>query len=435
MKTEILTVGTELLNGRKSDAHGPWLGGQLNSLGLLPRFSGSVADDIADIEAALQAALGRSDLVLVCGGLGPTLDDVTREAAANVSGCSLAEDPGARATLEALFAARHREMPPNNLRQAQVPAGAVLLPNPVGTAPGLRIVCKGTHAGHTLILLPGPPAELQAVFTGSVLPWLKAQVKAPESLTRVLHCWGLSESAVDQALDGLVPKGDTRSLAMLAHGNYVELRLSSTDPKRVAELEAGVLERLGDFVFSTEGKPLEEVVASLLMSRGAKLAIAESCTGGRIAAKLTAVPGASKFLVAGLVTYANDAKTQLLEVPPFVLKKSGAVSRETALAMAVGLARRFDTDYNLSVTGIAGPDGGSEEKPVGLVYFALAGPEGIVTQEFNFGGAGGPAAAARQDIQARAAQAGLFLLYRVLCDLPVSSEDSDRATLSVDTHS
>jgi nicotinamide-nucleotide amidase len=432
VKIEILTVGTELLNGRKSDAHGPWLGLQLNELGLAPRFSGSVADDISDIEMALHTALERSDLVLVCGGLGPTLDDVTREAVAAVAQCPLSEDTSARATLEALFTSKGRTMTPNNLRQAQVPEGAAVLPNPVGTAPGLRVVCKGQHAGRTLILLPGPPHELRKVFLDSVLPWLKELSKAPQRYVKVLNCWGLGESAVDQALEGLVEKGDSRSLAMLAHGNYVELRLSSTDPKRVEALEAGVLERLGDFVFSTEGKLLEEVLASLLSSRGASLAIAESCTGGRIAAKLTAVPGASKFLVAGLVTYADDAKTKLLEVPPFVLKKAGAVSRDTALAMAVGLARRFGTDYNLSVTGIAGPDGGSAEKPVGLVYFAVAGPEGVVTQEFRFGGAASPAS--RQDIQARAAQAGLFLLYRVLSDLPVSPEDSDRAALPVDSN-
>jgi nicotinamide-nucleotide amidase len=424
MKTEILTVGTELLNGRKADAHGAWIGRQLHMLGLTPSFSSSVSDDMADMKLALETALSRSELVFVCGGLGPTLDDITREAVAEVSHCPLAEDPAQRKHLEEFFAARVKKpMPPNNLRQAQVPEGAVVLPNANGTAPGLRVTAKGPHAGKALILLPGPPRELQALFARQVLPWLQTLVQAPPNFERVINVWGLGESAVDEAVNGLVPEGDTRSLAMLAHGHYVELRLSCSSEAAVDQLEAGILEKLGDSVFSTSGKLLEEVVAELLIEKKAKLALAESCTGGRVAAKLTSVPGASKFLVAGLVTYANEAKQSLLEVPPFVLKKAGAVSKDTALAMAVGLARRFGTDYNLAVTGIAGPDGGTEEKPVGLVHFAVAAPNGVHTQEFRFG------SGRREDIQARAAQAGLFLLYRVLTDLIVPEEDTDRAAL------
>ncbi|MES2202189.1 MAG: nicotinamide-nucleotide amidohydrolase family protein [candidate division FCPU426 bacterium] len=364
-------------------------------------------------------SLSRSDVVIACGGLGPTVDDITREAAAEVTACPLAEDLALKAVLTARFESRGRSMSPNNLRQAQRPQGAQVLENKNGTAPGLRISCQGVHQGKTLILLPGPPSELRPIFDEAVFPWLQDLLPPRDSDPgMVVHCWGLSESAVDQALRDLVPEGDSLSLALLAHGDFVEIRCTRHD------LGSKVLERLGDHAFSSEGKSLEAVVGQLLSNAKATLCVAESCTGGRLAAKLTAEPGSSRFFMAGLVTYADGSKTDLLEVPPFVLKRSGAVSKDTALAMAVGLARRFGADYNLAVTGLAGPGGGSEEKPVGLVHFALAGPDGIATQEFRFGDA------PRQQIQDRATNAGLFLLYRVLCGLPVPERDSDRAALS-----
>jgi nicotinamide-nucleotide amidase len=424
MKTEIITVGTELLNGHKNDAHTAYLGRELNALGLQPRFSCSVSDDAGDIREALRSALARSELVFVCGGLGPTLDDITRDVAAEVAACPLAEDPALAEQLRQRFAARLRSMPENNLRQAQVPAGARVLNNPAGTAPGLVIPCRGEFSGKFLALLPGPPRELQAVYQEGLSPWLREKYQVPPAQTRSVMSWGLAESTVDELLRDLVPEGDTRSLAMLAHGTHVEVRLSSADPAFLGRLETAVLSRLGDYVFSTEGKSLELVVAELLAGAKATVAVAESCTGGRLAAKLTAIAGSSNFFKLGLVTYSDASKTQLLEVPPFVIKKSGAVSEETALAMAVGLSRKSGCDYCLSVTGIAGPGGGSAEKPVGLVYFALAAPEGIARQVFRFG------PWTREQIQARAAQAGLFLLYRSLCGLPIPEEGSDLATFS-----
>jgi nicotinamide-nucleotide amidase len=423
LKLEILTVGTELLNGRSRDAHTAYLGRELTALGLQPSFSTSVSDEASDLELALACALGRSDLVLVSGGLGPTLDDITRESASKVCGCPLAEDPAVAANLRDKFARLGRQMPPNNLKQAQVPQGALVLDNPKGSAPGLLIRPQGPYAGKTLILMPGPPSELHAVFQSSVLPWLRQHHKAPTMLAKSIMIWGLAESAVDALVAGLVPEGDTRSLSMLAHGSHVELRLTCEDQAALDALEVKALALLGDYAFSSEGKPLEAVVAELLSQEGVTVAVAESCTGGRLASKLTALPGSSKFFKSGVVTYSDASKTELLDVPPFVIKKAGAVSKDVALAMAVGLARRSGCDYCLSVTGIAGPDGGSEEKPVGLVHFGLAAPGGPAHQVFHFGPGD------RNQIQARAAQAGLFLLYRALMGLPIPEEGQDRATL------
>jgi len=424
MKVEIVTVGTELLSGHKRDAHTAYLGRHLHALGLDPSYATSVSDDADDIRTLLRTALSRSELVFVCGGLGPTLDDISREVSAEVAACPLAEDPALVSHLRQLFASLRRSMPANNLRQAQVPKGATVLQNPVGSAPGLIIFCEAEFAGRILILLPGPPKELHSMFEAEVLPWLHKKFSAPILYTRSIMTWGLAESAVDDLVKDLVVDGDTRTLAMLANGTHVELRLSSTDPAILTALETKVLSRMGDYAFSTEGKLLEEVVAELLISAGLSVAVAESCTGGRLASKLTAIAGSSKFFKEGLVTYSDESKTDLLEVPPYVIKRSGAVSKDTALAMAVGLARKSGCDFCLSVTGIAGPDGGSEEKPVGLVHFALAGPNGIAHQQFQFG------LGDRAQIQARAAQAGLFMLYRALAGISIPEDGNDRGSLS-----
>lgn len=425
MRVEIVTVGTELLSGHKQDAHTAYLGRQLHALGLDPSFATSVSDDATDIAALLRTALGRSELIFVCGGLGPTLDDITREISAEVAACPLVQDESLVAHLRQLFSSRGRVMPANNLRQAQVPQGAKVLPNSAGSAPGLVIFCQGDFAGRTLVLLPGPPRELHAVFNAEVLPWLHEKFRLPVLHTRSIMTWGLAESAVDERVKGLVAEGDTRTLAMLANGTHVELRLSSPDPAALDSLESKVLSCMGDHAFSAEGKLLEEVVAALLTEAKLTVAVAESCTGGRIASKLTAISGSSKFFKEGLITYSDESKTELLDVPPYVIKRSGAVSKDTALAMAVGLARKSGCDFCLSVTGIAGPEGGTQDKPVGLVHFALAAPGGIAHQEFQFGSAD------RAQIQARAAQAGLFMLYRALTGIPIPEDGNDRGTLGV----
>jgi nicotinamide-nucleotide amidase len=426
VRAETITVGSELVRGQSVDTHSATLGGALLRVGCPVGFQVSVGDSLADIATALQTALGRAELVLITGGLGPTLDDLSREAVAQALGRPLAEDPALWQAIEERFKAAGRAPSPNNRRQAQVPQGAVVLGNPHGTAPGLRFELDG---GKALFLLPGPPSELKPMLEAQVLPWLAGR-SGRHSVVRRLLSYGLGESAVDEALKGLVPDGDSQSLGLLAHGSHVEIVLSALESEaaaaqaKVEALEAAVLERLGERVYSLDGRSLEQVVIGLLREHRNTVAVAESCTGGRVAARLTAVAGASEAFEGGLVTYSNELKEAWLDVPPFVLKRAGAVSKDCALAMAVGLARKLDADYSLAITGIAGPDGGSDEKPVGTVHIALAAPTGIRHQVYAFKNAD------RHGVQTRATQAALWLLYCALADIDTEEEATDRGGYS-----
>jgi nicotinamide-nucleotide amidase len=416
MIAETITVGSELVRGQSVDTHSALLARHLSAAGVPVRFQVSVGDELAAIAEAVKLALSRADLVIVTGGLGPTVDDLSREGIAQATGRTLKEDPAVWAQIQAFFAARDIQPTPNNRQQAKVLEGAVVLPNEHGTAPGQRLELDG----KVVIALPGPPRELEPLLSEQVLPWL-LQRQGQHLVSRHLQVYGLGESAVDEILKGL--EGD---LAMLAKGGYVELILSARNKDRAAaeaeleKMESVVLERLGHRVYSLDGRTLEKVVGDLMTEQGTQVAVAESCTGGRVAARLTSVPGSSAYFLGGFITYSDAMKEQMLGVPPFVLKRAGAVSKDTALAMAVGLARTLDADYSLAVTGIAGPDGGSEEKPVGLVHFALAGPQGVRSQVYRFGN--GP----REQIQARAAQAALWLLYCALADIDTDEEGTDR---------
>lgn len=418
---ETITVGSELTRGQSVDTHSALLAGELARAGVRVRFQTSVGDLLDEIAEAVRLALTRADLVIVTGGLGPTLDDLSREGIAQATGRALREDAAVWAAIEARFAAFGRVPTPNNRRQAMVLEGSTVLPNPNGTAPGLRLELDG----RALFALPGPPSELKPLLAAQLLPWLLERQGLSQACRR-LQCYGLGESAVDAALKGLVPEGDSTSLAMLAHGHHVEVILSALDSDaemaegRVQDLEEGVLERLGERVYSLDGRGLEAVVVDLLKERGQTLAVAESCTGGLIASRVTRVPGASAVFPGGLITYSNALKEKWLEVPPFVLKRAGAVSKDCALAMAVGLARALDADYSLAVTGIAGPDGGSAEKPVGTVHLALAGPHGIRHQRCEFRNSD------RVGVQSRASQAALWMLYCDLADIELPEEGTDR---------
>jgi nicotinamide-nucleotide amidase len=422
MKTaEIITVGNELVRGQSIDTHSAYLSSELGPLGIRVRFQTSVGDVVKEIAEAVRTAWGRVELVLITGGLGPTVDDLSREGLSQALGLSLSEDAKVWDDIQARFKAAGRTATPNNRRQALVPQGATVLPNGNGTAPGLRI----EKDGKALLALPGPPSELKPLMHDAVLPWLKAK-QSQHVQTRRLRCFGLGESAVDEALKGLVKHPEHQDLAMLAHGGEVEIILTATDAGEakaklhVEEMEAGVLERLGTRIFSLDGRSLEAVVVDLLKQAKNTVAVAESCTGGRVMSRLTAVPGASEVFQQGFVTYANEAKELLLDVPPFVLKRAGAVSKDCALAMAVGLARKLDADYNLAITGIAGPDGGSEDKPVGTVHIALAAPTGVRHQHYVFKNS------ERAGVQSRATQAALWLLYCALADIDTDEEATDR---------
>jgi len=418
---ETITVGSELTRGQNIDTHSARLARALGQAGLRVAFQVSVGDFVDDIAAALTQALSRADVVVITGGLGPTLDDLSREGICQALGLRLHEDLRVWGGIQARFASFGKEPSANNRRQAMVPHGAAVLDNLNGTAPGLRLEASG----KALFAFPGPPQELEPLIERELLPWL-LQRQGQHAATRRLQCYGLGESAVDQALEGVVPEGDSQSLAMLAHGHHVELILSALEPSaaaadaKVEALEAAVLDRLGERVYSLDGRGLEQVVVDLLREQRLDLAVAESCTGGLLASRVTRVPGASEAFKGGVITYSDEMKELLLEVPPFVLKHAGAVSKDCALAMAVGLARKLDADYSLAITGIAGPTGGSGEKPVGTVHIALAGPAGVRHQRYEFRNSD------RVGVQARAAQAALWLLYCALADIDTQDEGTDR---------
>lgn len=371
MIVEVLNTGSELLLGEVVNTHAAWFGKELFPLGLRISRQTTVPDG-EPIRAALAETFGRADVVLVTGGLGPTTDDVTRETTAELLGLELREDAGVRADIEALLAARGFALRERMLRQAMVPDGAVVLRNANGTAPGLYLEMRGGRRTPHLFLLPGPPRELKPMFTESVLPIIRriaGDLVAEEC--RVYRIVGLGESAVEEMIGlDLSGRGDVE-VGYCARPNEVDLRVIG--PASVLEdIEPRILECVGDHLVSRTGEQLEDWVVGRLRERGMRVATAESCTGGLLAHRLTNVPGSSEVFGHGFVTYANEAKRKWLGVPDELVAGHGVVSEPVAVAMAEGALEVSGADFALSLTGIAGPGGGSAEKPVGLVFVALA---------------------------------------------------------------
>ena len=383
----VLAVGTELLAPHRPDRNTPLLKEQLSDLGIPVRFSAVVPDDPAVMEEALRAAVGRFRFVFVCGGLGPTTDDLTRSVAARVLGVRLIEDAPSLAVIRSRFRSRGMEMPEVNRRQALVPDGAAPLANPAGTAPG---VLAQTGCGGWLVLLPGPPSELLAMFEAEVRPRVERETGLVEGPIReTVMVAGLPESVLQERILDLTPaRAAPETLAILASRGEIEIRVTGpglrlAEVRRLADRIAG---RLGDAVFSrTAGEHLEHAVGRMLERRGMRAAFAESLTGGLIGERITRVPGASRWFDLAVVAYANEAKRDLLGVPVSALDAHGAVSEAVAMAMAEGVRRRSGNAWGVAVTGIAGPDGGSAAKPVGLVWIAVSGPRSS-TRRFRFPG-------------------------------------------------
>ena len=371
MIVEVLNTGTELLLGEVVNTHAAWFGKQLFPLGLRISRQTTVPDGEA-IGEALSESFGRADIVLVTGGLGPTTDDITREAVAGLLGIELVADEEVRRKIEAMVAERGYTMRERMLRQTMVPEGAVVLPNDNGSAPGLYLPMKAEPRSPHLFLLPGPPSELQPMFTESVLPVLrKICGNLPARECRVYRIVGLGESAVEESVGlGLEKRGDLE-VGYCARPNEVDLRLIGTR-EILDEVEPEIHRAVGSHLFSQKGENLEEWIVAKFRQLHLKIATAESCSGGLLAHRLTNVPGASEVFTHGFVTYSNEAKTFELRVPPQLIETHGAVSESVAVAMAGGALEKSCADYALSLTGIAGPGGGSEEKPVGLVFIALA---------------------------------------------------------------
>lgn len=412
---ETIAIGSELLIGGRSDSNSLFLADALAAIGIEVRFKTIVGDDQSDIAEALMTACGRVGIVMMTGGLGPTVDDCTREAVASVTGFRLARRKEAFENMRARLAQWGRTPNKGQLRQALIPSKATVVPNSVGSAPGFAVIWKGTH----MIALPGVPNEMKAMTEQSVVPLLAAQFDRsaqarPSPITRLIfHTWGLPESDVDAKLKGLIPKRTPIALGLLASPTGVLVSLTTKAHRSIKEavlesLAEGVRTRLREWIYAEGQETLEEVVGRMLRQQKLTVAVAESCTGGLIGYRLTQVPGSSTYVDRGVLCYSNRSKTELLGVSARLIEQHGAVSREVAKAMATGMRERAGTSVAVSVTGIAGPGGATATKPVGLVYIGLnGGKKDVVSQEYRFHGD-------RSVIRQRAAQAALDVLRRWL---------------------
>ncbi|TMA49483.1 MAG: competence/damage-inducible protein A [Deltaproteobacteria bacterium] len=385
-RAAILSTGDELTTGRIVDTNASWIADQLFALGLDVVAVLTVGDYPERLAWAWRQALELAEVVISTGGIGPTADDLTNEVVARVLGVPLAEDRESAERIRQLFAALGREMPENNLKQALLPQGAVVIPNPLGTAPGYRIQHRERH----LVVLPGVPREMKTMMDETVLPWLRTLRDGGVYLARVFQTFGLTESALDEMVAGLVEPAEARvsfrasfpeiSLRIVVHGE------PASAAARLEALAARIRERIGPYVYGEGPVTLEEVVGRLLRERELTLALAESVTGGLVGHRVTNVPGSSAYLRGAVVAYANRAKQELLGVRQETLDAHGAVSEQTAAEMAAGVRRVFGTDLGLATTGIAGPEAATAEKPAGTLWLALAAADGTITRRYQLWG-------------------------------------------------
>ena len=392
MNAEIVAIGSELLTPYRQDTNSLYLTEKLNELGVEVVLKSVVGDDLQRLTASASLALSRADIVIFMGGLGPTEDDLTREAVASALGLELRRDAALISALEKRFAARNYKMSPNNAKQADVIAGATVLPNPNGTASGQWI--SGKYDGHDkiIILLPGPPFELKALFEQQCMDRLRAKLPPMFIATRELKVALMPESECDARVAPIYKRYTDVQTTILAGAGEIQLHLKTRAAsleaarQRVDELAEAMEAALGESIFSDNGDSMEQIVGYYLQMRGATLAVAESCTGGLVAERLTSISGSSRYFLGGAVVYSNELKTALAGVPASLIKQHGAVSSEVAAALAEGIRKRCKTTFGLGITGVAGPTGGTDEKPVGLVFHALAGDNGTDVIERRFPG-------------------------------------------------
>jgi len=406
VRAEVISVGTELLLGQIVDTNAAYLSSLLPQFGIDLHYRVTVGDNEARLADALRTALARADIVFTIGGLGPTADDLTKETVAAVVGDELVLHEESAKRLRAFFAARGIEMPEANLKQAMIPKRGRVLANPLGTAPGAAF----ETGDKVVIVLPGPPREFVAMVDSEVAPYLRELVGEGAEVirSRILRIAGLGESSVAEMVGDLL-EGSNPTVAPLAAAGEVHLRITAkaASPAQadamIDEMDARISAILGNAIFGRDDESLEKVVVEKLIERRLTLATAESCTGGLIGNRITDISGSSKTYLVGFVTYSNQAKKEILGVDEQLLDKHGAVSREVARAMAEGARAVSGADIAISVTGIAGPTGGTAAKPVGLVYMALAAADGTIAFEHRFSGS-------RMDIKLRASQAALNML-------------------------
>ena len=413
MIAEIIAIGSEMLTPHRQDTNSLFLTERLNELGISVAFKTIVGDHLEHIASVARTAIGRSDIVILIGGLGPTQDDLTREAVAAALGIELKRDHNLVAEMYKRFAERRISMPENNAQQADILQGAVVLPNAKGTAPGQWLETEVDGKPRIIALIPGPPHELQAMWEAECAPRLRDKVPPAAIASRVLKVAMMGESAVDLRAAPIYKKYPEVETTVLAGQGQVEFHLRATaatkeQAQAAVDKLAGELEdELDDAVFSAQGESLEEIVSYYLQMRNLKLAVAESCTGGLIAERITSVPGSSRSFLGGAVVYSNDLKTLFADIPPQMIETHGAVSKEVAVALAQNIRELCNADIGVGVTGIAGPGGGTEDKPVGLVYVAVTnGSKHEVVQRRFFGD--------RERVRRWASQLALDMVRRML---------------------
>jgi competence/damage-inducible protein CinA-like protein len=410
LSAEIIAIGSELLTSNRTDTNSLWLTDKLNRIGIDVKLKTVVGDDDARLEETIKDAVKRSRVVITTGGLGPTEDDITRKVVARALGKRLSLDEKVLEEIRERFRSFGvANMPERNSRQAMVISGAQVLSNPNGSAPGLFL----EHEGCAVALMPGPPREMKPMFENHVQARLEKLAGDVRFATRILRVAGLGESAVDEKIAPIYTKYENPQTTILFNSSEIEIHLrahgrTEADAETLLDdLALKIEQKLGNSAFSFRGETMEEVVGRRLTMTGFTLAVAESCTGGLIAQRLTSVPGSSKYFTEGVVTYSNEAKVRLLGVDKKMIREFGAVSQQVARDMARGVRHKAKTDFGIAVTGIAGPDGGTEEKPVGLVFIALADDAHTEHKRLMIPGD-------RELVRWRASQAALDMLRRRL---------------------
>ncbi len=422
MRAEIIAIGTELTSGQNLDTNSPWLSQRLARMGISVHFHSTVGDDLTDQLAVLRQALERADLVILTGGLGPTQDDLTREALAKLAGVELVLHEPSLAAIRERFASRQRPMPERNQTQALFPRGSEPVPNALGTAPGIWMEIPRPSAADQRVLfiaVPGVPSEMKAMIL-ELEPRLQARHGRGGQIIveRKLHCFGAGESAIEEKALDFTRRGHVPEVGITVSDAIVSFRIRASAASQaeaeaaIAPVEAALRQRLGDWLFGVDDEELHDVVGKLLLERQRTVAVAESLTGGLVCHLISRVPGVSASLMGGVVAYANEAKVALLGVPSEWILRHGAVSSQVAEAMAKGCRERFGTHLAVSTTGIAGPSGATAAKPVGMVYIGLSHPAGEQSWLVNWFGT-------RQEIQHRAAKSALNALrLHLLSDQP-----------------
>jgi nicotinamide-nucleotide amidase len=392
VNAEIIAVGSEMLTPFRMDTNSLYLTEQLNQLGVDVIFKSIVGDNFQRLVAAAQHGLFRSEILIFSGGLGPTEDDLTREAVAEALGLKLNRDPEILTRLEQRFAERGWKMAANNAKQADVLEGATVLPNPNGTAPGQWLNGQFEARERIVILLPGPPHEMKALFESEVRDRLRAKVPPAFLAVRTLKIAMLGESHVDARVAPIYKRYTDVETTILAGAGEIELHFKSiastqdAAQRRVDEVAGLVEDELDDAVYSRNGESIEQIVGYWLQMRNATLAVAESCTGGLLAERITSIAGSSRYFLGGAIVYSNHLKTELAGVPAEMIDRHGAVSREVAVALAEGIRYRCESTLGVGITGVAGPAGGTPDKPVGLVFHAVASSTGTEVEQRNFPG-------------------------------------------------